>query len=197
MKTNILIKIVSLAILLSFLLTAFSGCLPEEQTADFSDVKAICELSTLKCYFHNVAEYKKEASGAGKWFGKIGYNKCWFEYDGTVTYGVDASKVRIEKPDPKTGVVKVYIPPVTVLGTNVEKDSFSKPITELGWFTNISLKEENEALVAAQAEMEKTANTNNSLKNQAFQKAKKTIENYIVKVGKQIGREYTVEWLDK
>ena len=197
MKTNIFIKIVSLNILLIVLLTAFSGCLPEKQTADFSDVKAICELLTLKCYFHNVAEYKKDASGAGKWFGNIGYKKCWFEYDGTVTYGVDASKVRIETPDPKTGVVKVYIPPVTVLGTNVEKDSFSKPITELGWFTNISLKEENEALVAAQAEMEKTANTNNSLKNQAFQKAKKTIENYIVKVGKQIGREYTVEWLDK
>ena len=197
MKTNIFIKIVSLNILLIVLLTAFSGCLPEKQTEDFSDVKAICELSTLKCYFHNVTEYQKDASGVGKWFGNIGYKKCWFEYDGTVTYGVDASKVRIETPDPKTGVVKVYIPPVTVLGTNVEKDSFSKPITELGWFTNISLKEENEALVAAQAEMEKTANTNNSLKNQAFQKAKKTIENYIVKVGKQIGREYTVEWLDK
>lgn len=197
MKKNILIKIVSLTILLIVLLTAFLGCLPEKQTADFSDVKAICELSTLKCYFHNVTEYQKDASGAGKWFGNIGYKKCWFEYDGTVTYGVDASKVRIETPDPKTGVVKVYIPPVTVLGTNVEKDSFSKPITELGWFTSISLKEENEALVAAQAEMEKTANTNNSLKNQAYQKAKKTIENYIVKVGKQIGREYSVEWLDK
>ena len=197
MKTNIFIKIVSLNILLIVLLTAFSGCLPEKQTADFSDVKAICELSTLKCYFHNVTEYQKDASGVGKWFGNVGYKKCWFEYDGTVTYGVDASKVRIETPDPKTGVVKVYIPPVTIVGKNIEKDSFSAPITESGWFTNVSLKEENEALAIAQEEMIKAANENDSLKNQAYEIAKKTIENFIVNVGKQIGKEYTVEWLDK
>jgi hypothetical protein len=42
---------------------------------DFSGVRAVCELSTLKCYYHNVA---KGGSGASGIFGDLlgtGYKK--------------------------------------------------------------------------------------------------------------------------
>ena len=80
-----------------------AGCGKKE--ADFSETKAICELATLKCYYHNTSELKQEASGIGKVFGNIGYKKAWIEYDGIVKLGIDASKVKIE---PNGNKVKVH-----------------------------------------------------------------------------------------
>ena len=42
----------------------FCGCGKEKQTVDFSGIKSICELATLKCYYHNVAKSTKE-KGSG------------------------------------------------------------------------------------------------------------------------------------
>ena len=43
-----------------------TGCGKETQTADFSGVTSVCELATLKCYYHNVAKAETEASGIYK-----------------------------------------------------------------------------------------------------------------------------------
>ena len=63
-----------------------AGCSNEKKEADFSEINSVCELATLKCYYHNVAKAETEASGLFKWLGK-GYKKIWTEYSGIVELG--------------------------------------------------------------------------------------------------------------
>lgn len=44
------------------------GCGSQKQKPDFSSIKSVCELSTLKCYYHNVATYEKKCSWSTKGF---------------------------------------------------------------------------------------------------------------------------------
>ena len=101
-RNTILLIMISCALLLG-------GCGKEKQTADFSGVTSVCELATLKCYYHNVAKEEIDASGPfAKWF-KTGYKKIWTEYSGIIEYGIDVSKVEVSEPD-KDGVVTITIP---------------------------------------------------------------------------------------
>ena len=166
----------------------------KEEEADFSAISSVCELATLKCYYHNVAKSETEASGLFKWLGK-GYKKIWTEYSGIVELGIDVSKVSVEKPT-ADGVVKVTIPDAEILSVDLDEDSMSEPLTDTGFMTKITKEEETEALAEAQNHMEETAKENGNLLNQAKERAKSLIEGYVKNVGEQIGKEYTVEWAD-
>lgn len=166
----------------------------KEEEADFSAISSVCELATLKCYYHNVAKSETEASGLFKWLGK-GYKKIWTEYSGIVELGIDVSKVSVEKPT-ADGVVKVTIPDAEILSVDLDEDSMSEPLTDTGFMTEITKEEETEALAEAQNHMEETAKENGNLLNQAKERAKSLIEGYVKNVGEQIGKEYTVEWVE-
>lgn len=166
----------------------------KEEEADFSAISSVCELATLKCYYHNVAKSETEASGLFKWLGK-GYKKIWTEYSGIVELGIDVSKVSVEKPT-ADGVVKVTIPDAEILNVDLDEDSMSEPLTDTGFMTEITKEEETEALAEAQNHMEETAKGNGNLLNQAKERAKSLIEGYVKNVGEQIGKEYTVEWVE-
>lgn len=166
----------------------------KEEEADFSAISSVCELATLKCYYHNVAKSETEASGLFKWLGK-GYKKIWTEYSGIVELGIDVSKVSVEKPT-ADGVVKVTIPDAEILSVDLDEDSMSEPLTDTGFMTEITKEEETEALAEAQNHMEETAKGNGNLLNQAKERAKSLIEGYVKNVGEQIGKEYTVEWVE-
>lgn len=166
----------------------------KEEEADFSAISSVCELATLKCYYHNVAKSETEASGLFKWLGK-GYKKIWTEYSGIVELGIDVSKVFVEKPT-ADGVVKVTIPDAEILSVDLDEDSMSEPLTDTGFMTKITKEEETEALAEAQNHMEETAKENGNLLNQAKERAKSLIEGYVKNVGEQIGKEYTVEWVE-
>lgn len=166
----------------------------KEEEADFSAISSVCELATLKCYYHNVAKSETEASGLFKWLGK-GYKKIWTEYSGIVELGIDVSKVSVKKPT-ADGVVKVTIPDAEILSVDLDEDSMSEPLTDTGFMTEITKEEETEALAEAQNHMEETANENGNLLNQAKERAKSLIEGYVKNVGEQIGKEYTVEWVE-
>lgn len=187
-RNTILFVIISCILLLG-------GCGKEKQTADFSGVTSICELATLKCYYHNVARAEKEASGPfAKWF-KTGYKKIWTEYSGIIEYGIDVSKVEVSEPD-KNGVVTITIPEAEVLNVDVDENSMSKPLTDTGFLTSITKEEETETLSGAQAEMEALAKDNTELLTKAKTRAKTLLEEYIKNVGEGIGENYTVEWKD-
>lgn len=62
--------------------------------------------------------------------------------------------------------------------------------------TKITKEEKTEALAEAQNHMEETAKENGNLLNQAKERAKSLIEGYVKNVGEQIGKEYTVEWVE-
>lgn len=172
-----------------------TGCGKETKTADFSGVTSVCELATLKCYYHNVAKAETEASGMfAKWL-KTGYKKIWTEYSGIIEYGIDISQVTVSEPD-KDGVVTVTIPDAQVLNVDVDEDSLGAPLTDTGFLTSITTEEKTTTLAGAQEAMEQQAKENTEMLAQAKARAKTLIEEYIKNVGEGIGEEYTVEWKD-
>lgn len=175
--------------------------------SDYSSVSSICELATLKSYYHNVALYDKEQSNGEKilntlffWpfdkFTKIGQKQYWMEYSGIIEMGVDAGQLQINEPD-QNGTVKVYMPDAKVLSVSADEESFSKPITEKGLFTKLSSKEKSQAYSAAQSKMKQEADADKNLLSMAKENAKLLIEKYIIETGEQIGNKYSVKWIEK
>ena len=187
-------KILCLLVISMLCLTGCADKKEEKKEADFSAIQSVCELATLKCYYHNVAKSETEASGLFKWLG-TGYKKIRTEYSGIVELGVDVSKVSVSKPN-KDDVVKVTIPDAEILSVDLDEDSMGEPLTDTGFMTKITKEEKTEALAEAQNHMEETAKENGNLLNQAKERAKSLIEGYVKNVGEQIGKEYTVEWVE-
>lgn len=182
-------------LLVGTVVLCLTGCGKETQTADFSGVTSVCELATLKCYYHNVAKAETEASGIfAKWL-KTGYKKIWTEYSGIIEYGIDISQVTVSEPD-KNGVVTVTMPDAQVLNVDEDEDSLGTPLTDTGFLTSVTTEEKTTTLAGAQEAMEQQAKENTEMLSQAKARAKTLIEEYIKNVGESIGEEYTVEWKD-
>lgn len=182
-------------LLVGTVVLCLTGCGKETQTADFSGVTSVCELATLKCYYHNVAKAETEASGIfAKWL-KTGYKKIWTEYSGIIEYGIDISQVTVSEPD-KNGVVTVTMPDAQVLNVDVDEDSLGTPLTDTGFLTSVTTEEKTTTLAGAQEAMEQQAKENTEMLSQAKARAKTLIEEYIKNVGESIGEEYMVEWKD-
>lgn len=182
-------------LLVGTVVLCLTGCGKEIQTADFSGVTSVCELATLKCYYHNVAKAETEASGIfAKWL-KTGYKKIWTEYSGIIEYGIDISQVTVSEPD-KNGVVTVTMQDAQVLNVDVDEDSLGTPLTDTGFLTSVTTEEKTTTLAGAQEAMEQQAKENTEMLSQAKARAKTLIEEYIKNVGESIGEEYTVEWKD-
>lgn len=182
-------------LLVGTVVLCLTGCGKETQTADFSGVTSVCELATLKCYYHNVAKAETEASGIfAKWL-KTGYKKIWTEYSGIIEYGIDISQVTVSEPD-KNGVVTVTMPDAQVLNVDVDEDSLGTPLTDTGFLTSVTTEEKTTTLAGAQEAMEQQAKENTEMLSQTKARAKTLIEEYIKNVGESIGEEYTVEWKD-
>lgn len=182
-------------LLVGTVVLCLTGCGKETQTADFSGITSVCELATLKCYYHNVAKAETEASGIfAKWL-KTGYKKIWTEYSGIIEYGIDISQVTVSEPD-KNGVVTVTMPDAQVLNVDVDEESLGTPLTDTGFLTSVTTEEKTTTLAGAQEAMEQQAKENTEMLSQAKARAKTLIEEYIKNVGESIGEEYTVEWKD-
>lgn len=170
------------------------GCGSQKQKPDFSSIKSVCELSTLKCYYHNVATYEKNAHGLLKVFGS-GYKKIWIEYSGIVNLGIDINKVDISEPD-TNNVITIKIPDAEVQSTSLDKSTLSEPLTDKGVFTKITTEEKTESLSSAQQNMKETAQKDTSLLAQAKEHAKLILQGYINNLGEEFNEEYTIKWVD-
>lgn len=163
-------------------------------TAEFSDVSRICELATLRCYYHDVAEYEKQPDGLFQYgLFQYGYKKFWLEYDGIVEVGIDVSQVQVERPD-ENGVVRIYVPDAQILNIGADETSMSVPIAETGVLTSITAEEKAQAFSDAQSAMRANAESDSSILSQAKNNAKELLKRYVLHVGEQIGQTYTVEW---
>ena len=182
-------------LLVGTVVLCLTGCGKETQTADFSGVTSVCELATLKCYYHNVAKAETEACGIFAIWLKTVYKKIWTEYSGIIEYGIDISQVTVSEPD-KNGVVTVTMPDAQVLNVDVDEDSLGTPLTDTGFLTSVTTEEKTTTLAGAQEAMEQQAKENTEMLSQAKARAKTLIEEYIKNVGESIGEEYTVEWKD-
>lgn len=192
------IGIFVILILVAILIVIFPEFKREDiSTVEFSAVDKICELSTLRCYYHDVAEYEKQPDGLFQYgLFKYGYKKFWIEYDGIVELGIDVDKVQVNQPD-ENNIVYVYVPDARIIDVNADKDTMSDPIVETGKFTSITTEEKTKVFSDAQKTMRENAEANNALLKQAKVNAMKLLEQYIVNVGKQMDQIYTVKWLDE
>ena len=139
---------------------------------------------------------EKDKSGAIFGLGDIGYKKMWVEYTGIVSMAVDVSKITISQPD-ENGVITVKMPKEVIVGeADIDEESISEPLIDKGWFTKITTEERKAALIDSQSKMLEKAKADKSMQNQARERAKLLLEEYIKNVGTALGKEYTVKWED-
>ena len=175
--------------------------------SDNASVSAICELATLKSFYHNVVTYEAEPEGVTRVindiiafpFGdlvKIGYKQYWMEYSGIIETGIDASQIQINDPD-ENGVVEVYVPDAKVLSAYADEKSLTDLIAETGWFTTISGKEKTDAFAKTQTQMRQEAERDRAMLLRAKENAKLLLQRFIVNTGKEIGVDLSVRWITK
>lgn len=191
------LKQIMVGILASALVMLGSACSapsPKEQAPDvqpsISQVRSICNLSVMECYYHNVAKfYQKDSEGVLFWKKD---KKFWVEYSGTVKIGVDASKVSMEI---NNGTVTITIPEAKVLDSKVESSSLTKDSYIVAKDSAaITADDEIEAFKVAQEEMKKEASEDTALLGMAQQRAQQLLQDYVVNIGNAVGKNYTIKW---
>ena len=193
-------KIVSVMLIAIMSACLISGCTGTSDKAenigepDIQQIRNICNLATLECYYHNVAKSEKKAEAGVTHIGEKD-RKFWIEYTGIARLGVDMSKVEMKISDNK---IEITMLEAKVLGISIDEESISEDsytISEDGFNKNkITAEDQTKAISLAQSDMEKEVKKNKTLLLNAQDRAKKLIENYINQLGGATGREYTVSW---
>ena len=174
------------------------ACGKEEKQAklpEISTVQNICELSTLKCRYNNLAKSVKESgSGILHWGEKD--RTFWIEYTGEVEIGVEMSKVGMKVKGEK---VTITMPKAKILQTKIDDNTLNTDsfvMSEDSWFNKneITTKDQQGAIKNAQEKMLKQVEQDEALFAQAEERAKRLIGNYVKEMGKAAGVEYEIVW---
>lgn len=201
-------KVIITAILLGLLASLCQGCgnhnrqkdIGEESTEnlkapapDISQIRSICELATLECYYHNVAVSTKEK---GKGISHIGEKdrEFWIEYSGVAKLGVNMSKVDMEVNGKD---IVITIPKAELLGLSNYSFSEDSYISEDDGINKNPITPENQTQAVQEAQKqirEKFAN-DDAMLMRAQDRAKNLIENYINQLDEIWGAEYQVTWI--
>ena len=190
----------TIILLLVLAVSMFSGCAQKVQNVskepDIMQIRSICNLATLECYYHNVAKSKKESGSGISHIGEVD-RKFWVEYTGIAKIGIDMSEVDMKIVDDK---VSVFIPDAKLLSTSIyekELNEDSYIFSGDSWFNKnkITAEDQTSAINKAQAEMAETVMNNAALLLSAQSRAQKLIENYIVQLGQLSNIEYKIEWV--
>ncbi|MGN0634608.1 MAG: DUF4230 domain-containing protein [Acutalibacteraceae bacterium] len=178
------------------LLLTMAGCTTKNRQLDVSSSKiaSICNLATLKCYYNNVAKYeKKDAEKVFLFWSKD--RKFWVEYSGIVTFGIDASLVRVDMDDENN--VVITIPKAKILTHSIDTDKFTPDCFYIeGGSAKVTAENVSVTMQKAQDEMLKTASENEALFIQAQESAKNLLKEYVENFGEAIGVEYNVTFKD-
>ena len=184
----IAVIIVLVAVVLLICLRAFS---PYNKTKkhDWFNIETISELTSIECRYHNVAVYDKEKG----WFGS-GDQYVWMEYDVIVEVGIDTNKVKFEE-SVKKNEFRIYLPPAEILSAIEDKDTIFKPVCDIGAFADFTVEQERQ-IIAEGTEKLKNDEVTEGILARAHKSAKEIIEKYVIDIGKLIGEEYSVVWVD-
>lgn len=156
-----------------------------------SQMKAICELAVMDCYYHNVAKFMEENAEGFLWWQKDKH--FWIEYSGVVTLGIDASLVNVEVNGTE---VSVTMPKASVLSCTVDSASLTDDSFIVAKNSaKIEVEDEVTAFAAAQEQLEASASRDTALLSGAQQRAQTLLEDYIANIGRATGREYTINWV--
>lgn len=178
-------------------LTLLPGCSKKEDAAkepDILQIRSICDLATMECYYHNVAKSVKEAEAGLLHIGEKD-RTFWIEYTGVVTLGIDMSQVEMKISGTN---IEMTIPEAKILRISIDESS----INEESFITSqdslnknkITAEDQTQAINDAQRTMEATASQNSKMLMKAQDRATKLIENYINQLGAAAGVEYNITW---
>lgn len=164
----------------------------EVKKPDLLQIRSICKLATLECYYHNVAKSKKSAGTGISHLGESD-RSFWVEYDGTVKIGADMSRGSMDVDGTN---ITIYMPEAEILSIKLDSDSVSNTVKESdSWNSNpIEGKDVTNAVNNAQKDIREEIENDPSLFANAQDRAKKLIENYINKLGETTGTVFTIEW---
>jgi len=185
-----------LCIILVLVCILCTACSANEKRSDnispqISQMKSICELATMECYYHNVAKYMEDDATGTLWWKKD--RKFWIEYAGIVTIGIDTSRVRIEIDG---NTVSITIPPAKVLGCKVDNTT----LTPQSFYVDkssapVEAEHQTEAYKQAQGKLLEAASNDTVLLANAQARAQKLLEDYINNIGSYIGVSYKIRWI--
>lgn len=181
-----------MALIMVLMLTACKEPATLKLEPQVVQMRSICELATMKCYYHNVAKFYQD--GGEGWFGIDKKDKhFWIEYSGVVTIGVDASLITIEIVGDQ---VTITMPPATVQRATVDEKSLTRDAyIQDKDSADITARDEIDAFAQAQEKMEATAAADATLLANAQQRAQMLLEDYVTNVGNAVGIEYHVVWV--
>ena len=150
-------KITTFILVMVLAVCAMCGCSTNQENVkepDIMQIKNICNLATLECYYHNVAKSIKEPEAGITHVGER-ERTFWIEYTGKVRLGIDMSKVTMNI---KGSDVEVTLPEAKVLSSSIDKktlDENSYISSEDGWNKNlITATDQTKAIDEAQKGME-------------------------------------------
>ena len=156
-----------------------------------SQMKSICELAVMECYYHNVAKYKEENATGMLWWEKDRH--FWMEYAGIVTIGVDTSLMNIEVEDEN---VTITIPPAKVLGCKVDETTLTEDSFIVAKNSaKVEAEHQTEAFKSAKDKLESEAKSNLTLLAAAQQRVQKLLEDYVTNIGNSVGKTYKIKWI--
>ena len=145
-----------------------------------SQMKSICELAVMECYYHNVAKYREQDAAGFLWWTKDKH--FWIEYSGVVKLGVDASLVNISIDG---DTVTVTLPDAAVLSCRVDSSSLNENSYIVAKDSAaITAEDEIAAFSEAQKRLEECVANDHAL-----------LEDYITNIGNAVGKEYTIRWV--
>ena len=189
-------KIKRLAVFCLVVCMLFSACgkkkeAPKEDLS-LTQMKSICELATLKCYYHNVAKITKEKDVL--WWDTTA--ELWIEYSGIVKLGVDIASLDMQVDGNQ---VTITMPKAKVLSCQVDQTSLDKD----SYYTNreglgaekINADDQTEAIKTAQENMLENVESDDSLLQQAQNRAQELLEQYVKNVGNAMGKTYEVSFV--
>lgn len=160
---------------------------------DLGQIRSICNMATMECYYHNVAKSVKEkGSGISHWGEKE--RVFWIEYTGIAKIGINMSEVSMEV---NGGNVTVVLPEATLISCAIDKiDESSFKYSEDAWWNKnpVTAEDQTAAVDQAQEDMKANVEKDTALLASARERARKLIENYIEKLGEASGIEYTITW---
>lgn len=157
---------------------------------DLTRMKAICQLSVMDCYYHNVVKFRQEDASQFLWLTWDKY--FWIEYDGVVTLGIDISQLDMDMDDKR---VKITLPPAEVQKCRVNEETLTPDSFIVAKNSaKITAEDERLAFERAQADMEAAAAGDRALLAQAQQRAQQLLEDYIRNFETLTGEHYEIVW---
>lgn len=184
-------RIFSILLILVLALCLSSCSKKSDAELNIEDIHAICELATIKCYYNNVAQIDKKKDNI---FQKN--RKMWIEYEGEAVLGIDMSKLEIKI---NGDCVNITMPKAEILSIKPKKETLNDKsyVSSADGFlfkNKITTEDQEAAITKGQTEMENVIKGNTALFTKAENKAKELIENYISKLGKITGKQYSITW---